>query len=152
MPRFQYPLNPCPRVAVVGVAFEPAPRVQIVSAGAWLDPSTFKAQTVAVPAYLLSRILAHRWNPSHPIVVFTGEGFGNLTEAMRDEVWRRWSVPVYEQMLAPDLRVLAKECDAHDGLHLVDGPLEATSVCGCGSKLARVFPGRAVARAAAACA
>jgi hypothetical protein len=152
MPQFHYPLDVCPEVAVVGVAFAPAPKVRMVSVGAWLDPSTFRAQTVAVPAYLLPRLLPHEWAPSYPVVVFTGTNFGELTDRMRDEVWRRWGVPVFEQLLAPDLTVIAEECDAHDGLHLVNEPKELEAMCGCGSKAPRVFPRRESPLAAAACA
>src|SRR5690242_19002024 len=54
------------------------------------------------------------------VVAFTGTCHGELTALERDLFWRVFQVPVFEQFLAPDGRVMAMECDAHDGLHLLD--------------------------------
>src|SRR6266542_1700196 len=60
------------------------------------------------------------------VVAFTGTCHGELSALERDLFWRVFQVPVFEQLLAPDGRVIAMECDAHDGLHLLDpeAPLE----------------------------
>jgi hypothetical protein len=83
------------------------------------------------------------------VVAFTGACHGELTALERDLFWRVFQVPVFEQFLAPDGRVQAMECDAHDGLHLLDrgAPLAGFSAfvdhtpCGCGNphpRLARL--------------
>jgi hypothetical protein len=74
------------------------------------------------------------------VVAFTGASHGQLTEMERDLFWRVFQVPVFEQLLAPDGHVIAMECDAHDGLHVVD-PASLAGVsdnldrnsCGCGN-------------------
>src|SRR5689334_13580016 len=50
------------------------------------------------------------------IIVFTGICHGELTALERDLFWRVFQVPVFQQLLSPEGRVLAMECDAHDGL------------------------------------
>ena len=54
------------------------------------------------------------------VIAFTGIKHGELTVLERDLFWRVFQVPVFEQFLAPDGRILAMECDAHDGPHLLD--------------------------------
>ena len=80
------------------------------------------------------------------VIVFTGICHGELTVLERDLFWRVFQVPVFEQFLAPDGRILATECDAHEGLHLLDpdAPLPGfrafleTAPCGCGNPHPRV--------------
>jgi len=75
------------------------------------------------------------------LVVFTGTGFGGLEESGRDLFWRVFQVPVFEQCIGPDGQVLAVECDAHQGLHVLTAdprPPEGFTArfertpCGCG--------------------
>jgi hypothetical protein len=54
----------------------------------------------------------------YPVVAFTGLKHGALSEEDRDAIWRRWGVPVFEQLLSSDYEVLAEECEARRGLHL----------------------------------
>jgi len=80
------------------------------------------------------------------VIVFTGAGRADLTDLERDLFWRVFQVPVFEHLLTPDGQILAMECDAHDGLHLLDPGkppdvlptrLDATP-CGCGNPNARL--------------
>jgi hypothetical protein len=80
------------------------------------------------------------------VVAFTGIYHGELTALERDLFWRVFQVPVFEQLLSPDGRILAVECDAHDGMHLLeaDAPLPGfrafldTTPCGCGNSQPRL--------------
>jgi hypothetical protein len=80
------------------------------------------------------------------VIAFTGICHGELTELERDLFWRVFQVPVFEHFLSPDGRILAMECDAHDGLHLLDSdaPLPGfrafldTATCGCGNPQPRL--------------
>ena len=80
------------------------------------------------------------------VVVFTGVAHGELRGVERDLLWRVFQVPVFEQLLAPDGRVMAMECDAHDGLHVLDpgAPLVGFRAfldnrpCGCGNPQPRL--------------
>jgi hypothetical protein len=110
-------------------------RIAVFDAAAVFDPQD--AETAAFPARLLPHVWSSAWTPSYPVMIFTGPAHGLLTEADRERVWRRWGVPVYEQRLDAEGGVVAEECDAHEGLHLLvapgswDGPVEHR-LCGCG--------------------
>jgi len=59
--------------------------------------------------------------PSFGLIVLTdvaGPGFG---ERHRDLLWRAFHAPVFEQLRNWDGDVIARECEAHDGLHLLSG-------------------------------
>ncbi len=76
--------------------------------------------------------------PTHGIVVFTEEGTRCISEADRDALWDAYRVPAFEEVITTDGRLVAWECEAHDGLHLavgaVAGPLGAieNAACPCG--------------------
>ncbi len=55
------------------------------------------------------------------IFVLTDCGSNPLDNALRDRLWHVFGVPVYELIIAPGCRVLAAECEAHDGWHLQEG-------------------------------
>ena len=61
-----------------------------------------------------------------------------ISEADREDLWHRFGVPVFVQYFDADNELLATECDAHSGLHLVDsvasarGYLPASGPCPCG--------------------
>ena len=75
------------------------------------------------------------------VIVLTGISHGELTALERDLFWRVFQVPVFEQLVSPEGRILAMECDAHEGLHVLDPktPLQGyrdfleTTPCGCGN-------------------
>lgn len=127
---FTYPLKSAPPLAVYeqleAFPSEPGP----------------EALTVALPAGLLPLAARWKWSPSHAIVVFTGSFWGILTSDERDEVWNRWGVPIYEYRLNSAGIVIAQECDAHDGLHVLPGvvvPSDAIqSRCDCGQTSPRL--------------
>jgi hypothetical protein len=117
----RYPLKSVTRIAVFGPcdAFDPR-----------------DAETAAFPASLLPRVWSSPWTPVYPVMILTGPAHGVLTEADRDRIWHRWGVPVYEQRLDGEGRVIAEECDAHRGLHVLhesfrDGSVEHR-LCACG--------------------
>jgi hypothetical protein len=81
--------------------------------------------------------------PTHALVVLTGEAEECLTETQRDELWERYRVPIFEQVITSKGRLLAWECEAHNGLHLAECaqlPPRArveTGVCDCGDAIPR---------------
>jgi hypothetical protein len=58
------------------------------------------------------------WQSNHAVAAFSGIDAGVLTGAQRDELWKKYQVPVFEQFLGTDGRVVAAECEAHAGLHI----------------------------------
>ena len=53
------------------------------------------------------------------IVVTTMFEDSPLADHHRDLLWQAFGVPVFEQLLGADGKVLARECEVHDGLHVV---------------------------------
>lgn len=79
----------------------------------------------------------------HAAVVFTYGTDSALHDDHRDFLWEAFGVPIFEQCLGPNNELLATECEAHDGLHVMGAvgsvPLE-NNVCGCGSTVPRIMP------------
>ena len=67
-----------------------------------------------------------------------------MTDADRESLWWAFRVPVFEQVIGKSGKLLAAECEAHDGLHVAspDLPLHGESVddslCPCGRKTPRI--------------
>ncbi|HEX4772282.1 MAG TPA: hypothetical protein VH351_15710 [Bryobacteraceae bacterium] len=57
---------------------------------------------------------------SHSISVLTAVGDQPLTDAQRDSLWQHFGVPVFE-LYTDESRILAYECEAHDGWHMAAG-------------------------------
>lgn len=83
---------------------------------------------------------------THAVIVLARPGEMLLTEDDRDVLWRRFGVPVFEQIIGLDGELLAAECEAHNGLHVMTPQRDwtpyrkETSPCGCGKTTARLFP------------
>ncbi len=75
---------------------------------------------------------------------------GPMTDDHRDLLWRAFGLPVFEQLLGTDGRVIASECEVHDGLHAQEGetPIDGemigysaeivTGLCYCGRETPRL--------------
>jgi phenylacetate-coenzyme A ligase PaaK-like adenylate-forming protein len=105
------------------------------------DPEVLAATAVQLRRIALSRPAARVRNS---VVVLTYEGELGLAEHDRDLFWDVFGVPAFELYLSRGNRLIASECDAHEGLH-VRGPLWRregwrldTSPCQCGDKRPRL--------------
>jgi hypothetical protein len=88
----------------------------------------------------------------HSIVVFTYPGERGLSARERESFWNAFEVPVFEQYLGPNSELLATECDAHAGLHVVDGYEDLDlehDVCACGNPAPRLTRGSRIDELAA---
>jgi hypothetical protein len=65
--------------------------------------------------------------PDVAVVVFSGMDAGVLTEEQRDQIWNYYQVPLFEQLVGTDGKVIAAECEVHSGLHI--SPLAAILEC-----------------------
>jgi hypothetical protein len=123
---FLNPLRCTPRTAVLMPGFEQTQSVKYVPPD-WTLLSGFRPEAVAasvgVLRMLAKGIVSGRGRlPSLQcaMIAFTGPWeSGLLHEEDRDLFWRVFQVPVFEQHLGPDGRVVAWECEAHRGLHLL---------------------------------
>jgi hypothetical protein len=116
---FPYPLSPCPPIAVFGKD----------------TPFLDTVKTVAAPLRALHEIDAKLWHPEYPIVVLSSADDGLMSEDDRDWIWMKFRVPSFEYLLDQDGRIVAKECEAHEGLHFDTDKLEGVilnDACPCG--------------------
>lgn len=85
------------------------------------------------------------------IVAITDIETGLLTAEERDSLWHAFGVPIFEQHLDRTGKLIAQECEAHEGLHLMSRDARPAGIvregeCGCGRIEPRMF-GQALARA-----
>lgn len=81
---------------------------------------------------------------THAVIVLTGPGGRRLIEQEREQLWRAFHVPVFEQVIGPRGELLAAECEAHDGLHVespalsVENEIVHVGGCLCGKNTPRI--------------
>jgi len=140
--RFVHPLSPIPRTAILAPGFKETGTVKVFPSGWNRQAARFGPASIAGPIDRLRQLAATPIPLERGLVAFTYEGQAGLTSEDRELFWDAFGVPVYEQLLGRDNRLLAVECDAHCGLHLVDGYQSdariETEPCGCGNASARI--------------
>lgn len=137
---FFHPLQPVPKTAILVPGFRETRSVRVFPGG-WSDACRRFAPAAVVATFPQLRELSTcgvRF--THTLVVLSWSFDKTLTPAERDFLWSAFGAPIFEQVLAPDNSLLAYECDAHDGLHLLDPnqpTLTLVQSCSCGSPLPR---------------
>ncbi len=123
---FQSPLEHAPKTAILMAGFEAASGIKVVTKNWGKGLRQFGASALAAPIGVLHALAAAMEagreeipGPSHFIVIFTGGHEGGLGHEDRERFWRVFQVPVFEQRVGFDGRVVAYECEAHDGLHIM---------------------------------
>ncbi len=100
----------------------------------------WKPQAIAASLSQLLRITAA---PTHAVIVLARPG-DFLGGAERDQLWQRFQVPVFEQMIDSDGRLIAYECEGHYALHATPGADRFGDVrrerCLCGCEADLLFP------------
>lgn len=100
--------------------------------------------------------LFHLPSLNKAIVVLTSFDDTPLAPRHRDLLWQSFGVPVFEQLRGSDGTVIARECEVHDGLHLLTESLPdlrgeiVTDHCACGAETPRLRNERPTESAAAA--
>lgn len=91
----------------------------------WRALDQFQPSIIAGPQQELRRYCQHvrawKLDTSYldtAVYCLTSLGERPLTDALRDELWDLFGVPVFEIFVAGDGQVLARECDAHEGWHV----------------------------------
>jgi hypothetical protein len=81
---------------------------------------------------------------THALICLLRPAESLITLDERALFWRVFGVPLFEQIVDPSGRVIAWECEAHDGLHVdsdeteLEGYRLDVSPCGCGRKTPRL--------------
>jgi hypothetical protein len=141
---FIHPIDPAPRTAILATGFRETRLVRTFPEG-WNERARkFNPASIAGPLGLLRRLARDTWAFDQAVVVFTYAGGPGLSPLDRESLWNAFGVPVFEQYLSSRTRVLATECDAHSGLHVIWGcegvPLDR-EVCACGNPTPRLVRG-----------
>ena len=144
-----YPVHPAPRTAVLVPWFHESVLtnrpVRVFPNGWSVDAEAFAPAAVAGTLDQLTA-LAHDGVPSltHSVIVLSRPEQQRMSDADREVLWWAFRVPVFEQIIGKSGKLLAAECEAHDGLHVAspDLPLHGESVddslCPCGRKTPRI--------------
>jgi hypothetical protein len=142
--RFVHPMDPAPRTAILAPGFEATKTARVFPRGWDEQAARFEPQCIAAPVAELRRLAGQNLKLEHAVIAFTYEGEAGLTSADRELFWRAFGVPVFEQYLDRENRLLATECDAHAGLHVVDGCEDLNldrEPCACGDRSPRISRG-----------
>ena len=151
---FQYPIEPVPRTAVLdpwftskGFKLGSRTQVRIFGRDQLEDElERFGPQAVAASCGQLKRCRT-KIAPTHAVIVLhRASRFAPLRAADREWLWREFRVPVFEQVIGPRGELLATECEAHDGMHIVSPSMRLSGYvdaapCACGLKTPRLLPG-----------
>ena len=146
---FPYPVSPEPRTAVLVPGFRPTGNVRVFPPGWGEQAAQFQPATIAGTREQLLALLGTRVpSLTHALIVVLNPGSQRTSEGDRERFWRTFGVPLFEQVVGRSGKLLASECEAHDGLHIehpglsLNGYELETAPCGCGRKTPRL---RAVA-------
>jgi hypothetical protein len=141
---FIHPVDPAPRTAILAPGFRETRLVRIFPEGWNERAKRFDPGSIAGPLEQLRSLARDGWPLEQAVVVFTYAGKAGLSPLDRESLWQAFGVPVFEQYLSPANKLLATECDAHSGLHVISScesfPLEH-DVCACGNPAPRLTRG-----------
>jgi hypothetical protein len=138
---FRYPVGSRVRTAVLAPWFRSTNAGRVFPNGWSAETARYSPEAVAGTREQLLKLEAKL---THATIVLVRVGDALLTDADRELLWRRFRVPIFEQIIGADGELLAAECEAHDGLH-VENLAEWTtgyrlelSPCACGKKTPRL--------------
>jgi hypothetical protein len=138
---FVHPMNPMPRTAILAPGFQETKLSRVFPSG-WNEAAhRFQPTSIAGPPDQLRRLVRAGVQPQHSVVAFSYDGQEGLAASDRELFWKTFGVPVFEQLLSAGNELIAMECDAHDGLHLIGDfkDLKAgISTCPCGNPAPRL--------------
>jgi len=141
---FIHPIEPTPRTAILAPGFRETRLVRVFPQGWNERAKRFHPGSIAGPLERLLSLALEGWPLEQAVIVFTYDGGPGISAPDRESFWKAFGVPVFEQYLGPRNRLLATECEAHCGLHVVSGCEELTleyDLCACGNPAPRLTRG-----------
>jgi len=128
LPALHYPLTPVPRVSVLGATLRHTPGVrcfprwtcsQVMESRPQALAGSF--EELATAAVLCAEGYMRLTDLEYPCLILTPESKPPLTEQQHHDLWVWFRVPVLEQIRSAHGELLAFECEAREGFHLVEG-------------------------------
>lgn len=125
--------------------FRSRSKVRVFAEGWGPRAAKFAPESIAATLEQLEELMLKKIAVSHSVIILERAGEPTLTRADRDRLWRAFEAPLFEQMISAECELLAFECDAHEGLHVVSASVVLepqdvnTSVCGCGRTSPRLI-------------
>jgi hypothetical protein len=147
---FVYPVPPAPLTAILMPWFSPKTRsrggVRVFEDGWNAEAAAYRPQAIAATWPQIEALLAGKIESlTHAVIVLARPEDALLTLAQREQLWRAFRVPVFEQIIGEHGVLLAAECEAHAGLHIESPKLELAGLaiesgpCGCGRTTPRII-------------
>ncbi len=123
-----FPASPHHRIAQVSAVAKPFDSAQPFSRDRWHQLPTFRPQVLVGSASDLQRLYRRAESGEfdlssidHAAFVLTQCGRAPLSDVLRVSFWQAFGVPVYELFIGARGRLLASECEAHEGWHVEPG-------------------------------
>ena len=108
------------RIAVVSPWFHVGGGARLLIKPEAGELQRYAPEVIAAPVDTLDALASAGWTQDESlfaIVALTGVGTPLLSANARLRLWRAFGVPVYVQLRGFQGELLARECEAHDGLH-----------------------------------
>lgn len=145
-PALVYPVPPAPPTAILVEGFRSTANVRVFEGGWAEEVLSFAPAAIAATPEQLKTLRGIRI-PSlvNALIALVRPGDRSLTEEDREQLWRAFRVPLFEQRIGDRCQLLAFECEAHDGLHVQSqglaprtGEAIESAPCGCGRTSPRI--------------
>jgi hypothetical protein len=115
----QFPLRTPVRTAIIEKGFIPERNARVFDPDDLGGLSEFAPEAIVAPLKTALRLAQGGELPGlAAFVILTDIDGEPLGEDQREFLWRRFGVPVFEQLRGPEGDVFARECEVHDGLHV----------------------------------
>lgn len=126
--RLPFPATADQRIAQISALSKPFYLAQPFSRDRWNELSTFRPGVLVGSASDLQRLYSRAAigevdvsSVDHAVFVLTQCGHSPLTDVLRVSLWQAFGVPLFELFIGSRGRLLASECEAHEGWHVEEG-------------------------------
>ncbi len=123
-----FPASSNQRIAQISSVSKPFDPAQPFSREHWHQLRSFRPEVLVGSASDLQRLYRRTGagaldlgSIDHAVFVMTQCGRTPLSDVLRVSLWQAFGVPVYELFLGGRGRLLASECEAHEGWHIEPG-------------------------------
>jgi len=126
--KLPFPATPSQRIAQISAVSKPFDLAQPFSRDRWNELEAFRPRVLVGSTSdlqrLYCRVQAGGFDLSsldHAVFVLTRCGLSPLSDVLRVSLWQAFGVPLFELFISSRGRLLASECEAHEGWHVEPG-------------------------------